>query len=145
MNLFTSDAQHAEGRPPLSGRTFDQFPAPEGLSPGAKRRRLVTAVLLLAVAIAMAFGFWNLSRRLAPQLTSSPTAPVDENPTLVRQKGIAVLPLENLSDKNDTAFLADGVQGNILSALSKLADLKVVSRTSVNSYPAGDRAHHQRT
>jgi TolB-like protein/Tfp pilus assembly protein PilF len=136
MNLFTSDARHAEGRPP-SGRTFEQFPAPEGLSPGAKRRRLLTAVLVLAVAIAMAFGFWNLSRRLAPQLTSSPTAPLNENPTLVRQKSIAVLPFENLSENNDTAFLADGVQGDILSALSKLADLKVISRTSVNSYPAG--------
>lgn len=137
MNLFTSDVQHAEGRPPLSGRTFEQFPAPEGLSPGAKRRRLLTGVLLLAVTGAMAFGFWNLSRRLAPQLKNSPTAPVDENPTLVRQKSIAVLPFENLSENNDTAFLADGVQGDILSALSKLADLKVISRTSVNSYPAG--------
>jgi TolB-like protein/Tfp pilus assembly protein PilF len=96
-------------------------------------------MLLLAVVIAMAFGFWNVSRRLAPQLITSPTAPADENPTLLRQKSVAVLPFENLSENNDTAFLADGVQGDILSAISKLADLKVISRTSVNSYPAGAR------
>ena len=139
MNLFASDAPHPEGRPQLTDPTGEQFRAPEGLCPGAKRTRLLTVALLLAVVIAMGFGFWNLSRRLAPQLTSSPTAPVDENSTLLRQKSIAVLPFENLSENNDTAFLADGVQGDILSALSKLADLKVISRTSVNSYPAGAR------
>jgi TolB-like protein/Tfp pilus assembly protein PilF len=139
MNLFTSDAPHPEGRTPLTRRTFEQFPAPEVLRPGSKRTRLLTALLILVVVIAMGFGFWNLSRRLAPQLISSQTAAVDENPTLLQQKGIAVLPFENLSENNNTAFLADGVQGDILSVLSKLAELKVISRTSVNSYPAGAR------
>jgi TolB-like protein/Tfp pilus assembly protein PilF len=48
--------------------------------------------------------------------------------------GIAVLPFENLSDKKEHAFFADGVQDDILIKLAKIADLKVISRTSVMQY-----------
>ncbi len=48
--------------------------------------------------------------------------------------GIAVLPFENLSEDKDNAYLADGIQGEILTRLSKIADLKVISRTSTQNY-----------
>ncbi|MBA3830979.1 MAG: protein kinase [Chthoniobacterales bacterium] len=48
--------------------------------------------------------------------------------------GIAVLPFENLSDEKEHAFFADGVQDDILIKLAKIADLKVISRTSVMHY-----------
>jgi TolB-like protein/Flp pilus assembly protein TadD len=48
--------------------------------------------------------------------------------------GIAVLPFENLSDEKEHAFFADGVQDDILTKLAKIADLKVISRTSVMPY-----------
>jgi serine/threonine protein kinase/tetratricopeptide (TPR) repeat protein len=48
--------------------------------------------------------------------------------------GIAVLPFENLSDDKEDAFFADGVQDDILTKLAKIADLKVISRTSVMGY-----------
>src|SRR5438874_3594405 len=48
--------------------------------------------------------------------------------------GIAVLPFENLSDDKEHAFFADGVQDDILTKLAKVADLKVISRTSVMQY-----------
>ena len=51
--------------------------------------------------------------------------------------GIAVLPFENLSDEKEHAFFADGVQDELLSNLSKIKDLKVISRTSVVQYKAG--------
>ena len=51
--------------------------------------------------------------------------------------GIAVLPFENLSDEKEHAFFADGVQDELLSSLSKIKDLKVISRTSVMQYKAG--------
>ena len=54
-----------------------------------------------------------------------------------RKKSIAVLPFENISSDRENAFFADGVQDDILTALSKVADLKVISRTSVMSYAAG--------
>ncbi len=48
--------------------------------------------------------------------------------------GIAVLPFENLSDNKGDTFVADGIQDDILTKLAKVADLKVISRTSVMSY-----------
>src|SRR3989449_10512139 len=49
-------------------------------------------------------------------------------------KSIAVLPFENLSDEKENAYFADGMQDDILTNLSKIGDLKVISRMSVMSY-----------
>src|SRR5216110_807837 len=53
------------------------------------------------------------------------------------EKSIAVLPFENLSEEKENAFFADGVQDEILTDLAKIADLKVISRTSVMQYKTG--------
>ncbi|HWY40861.1 MAG TPA: FlgO family outer membrane protein [Chthoniobacterales bacterium] len=53
---------------------------------------------------------------------------------VIPEKSIAVLPFENLSESKENAFFADGVQDEILTALAKVADLKVISRTSVMQY-----------
>ncbi len=55
----------------------------------------------------------------------------------VPDKSIAVLPFENLSDDKQNAYFADGVQDEILTNLARIADLKVISRTSVMQYKAG--------
>jgi TolB-like protein/Flp pilus assembly protein TadD len=55
------------------------------------------------------------------------------------EKSIAVLPFENLSDDQQNTYFADGIQDDILSSLAKLADLKVISRTSVRQYRSGTR------
>jgi TolB-like protein/class 3 adenylate cyclase/Tfp pilus assembly protein PilF len=55
-------------------------------------------------------------------------------PAAVPEKSIAVLPFENLSRDPDNAFFADGVQDEILTNLARIADLKVISRTSVMPY-----------
>ena len=81
-------------------------------------------VMLLAAALALTFPFFrhrNLTTSLPPE------------------KSIAVLPLENLSDDKENAFFADGVQDELLSNLSKIKDLKVISRTSVMQYKSGTR------
>jgi TolB-like protein len=57
--------------------------------------------------------------------------------TAVTEKSIAVLPFENLSKDEEDAFLAGGVQDEILTDLAKIADLKVISRTSVMQYKSG--------
>src|SRR5690348_3976055 len=75
---------------------------------------LVTGVIVSAIA-----GFFLLPR-------SSSARKVD--------KSIAVLPFENLSDEKENAYFADGVQDDILTNLSKIGDLKVISRTSVMPY-----------
>src|SRR5438270_1518183 len=52
----------------------------------------------------------------------------------ISEKSIAVLPLENLSEEKENACFADGIQDELLSNLSKIKDLKVISRTSVMQY-----------
>jgi TolB-like protein/Tfp pilus assembly protein PilF len=81
---------------------------------------IATASLLLAGIVV---AFVVVSKR-ASKFTSS-DAP---------EKSIAVLPFENLSEDKANAFFADGVQDEILSDLAKVADLKVISRTSVMQY-----------
>src|SRR5215472_13152972 len=58
-------------------------------------------------------------------------------------KSIAVLPFQNLSDEKENAYFADGIQDEILTNLSKIGDLKVISRMSVMSY-SGDGARNAR-
>jgi len=56
---------------------------------------------------------------------------------LIPQKSIAVLPFENLSADPENAFFTDGMQDEILNDLAKIADLKVISRTSMMQYKSG--------
>ncbi|MEO5719835.1 MAG: FlgO family outer membrane protein, partial [Chthoniobacterales bacterium] len=79
---------------------------------------------LLAVAAILA-GALLAFRPLRQKASSSPPPP---------QKSIAVLPFDNLSKDEENAFFAGGVQDEILSNLAKIADLKVISRTSVMQY-----------
>ena len=59
--------------------------------------------------------------------------------TTTPEKSIAVLPFENLSDDRENTFFAEGVHDDILSSLARIADLKVISRTSVQQYRTGAR------
>ena len=86
---------------------------------GRKLDFLVIAVLLLVIGILL---FQRLHRNVSPAVSSS------------LEKSIAVLPFENFSEDKAFAFFADGVQDEILTDLAKIADLKVISRTSVNRY-----------
>jgi TolB-like protein/cytochrome c-type biogenesis protein CcmH/NrfG/predicted Ser/Thr protein kinase len=84
------------------------------------RRNPTSALLaasLLALAAAVGWNIWKSELIQRPITT-----------------GIAVLPFENLSDEKEHAAFADGVQDDILTKLAKVADLKVISRTSVMEY-----------
>lgn len=96
--------------------------------------RVFTAVLLLATAFALGFGLWSLSLRLAPQITA-PASAESAYVASFPEKSIAVLPFEDLSEaQQDQPALAEAVQDDIINGLSKIADLRVISRTSVSSY-----------
>ena len=60
-------------------------------------------------------------------------------PNDLSNKSIAVLPFENLSRDPDNAYFADGIQDEILARLSKIADLKVISRTSTQHYKSAPK------
>jgi TolB-like protein/DNA-binding winged helix-turn-helix (wHTH) protein/Tfp pilus assembly protein PilF len=108
--------------------------APSVLAPPLRKygRVLVAALAVLLLALGV-FLFSRTSGRSPSQSSTQVTAPAVAPP----EKSIAVLPFANLSDEKENAFFTEGVQDDILTALAKLADLKVISRTSVSNYAAG--------
>ena len=68
------------------------------------------------------------------QITAGLAAKVDIDRPGAPNKSIAVLPFENLSDDKANAYFADGIQEEILTRLSRIADLKVISRTSTQRF-----------
>src|SRR5947207_7664390 len=92
----------------------------------------VAALIFLAVA-GWYFGILKRHTKPVAVVAKPPQARVAAIP----EKSIAVLPLENLSEEKENAFFADGIQDELLSNLSKIKDLKVISRTSVMQYKSG--------
>src|SRR5206468_3187965 len=91
---------------------------PSVAAPGSHLRRNVIMLVATGIIISAAAGFFLLPRASARKI----------------DKSIAVLPFENLSDEKGNAYFADGIQDDILTNLSKIGDLKVISRTSVMPY-----------
>jgi len=94
--------------------------APDASSDVAKRhrRRNISLLVGLGLIVSAVAGFFLLPRAGAMRM----------------EKSIAVLPFQNFSDKPENAYFADGIQDDILTNLSKIGDLKVISRTSVMGY-----------
>ncbi len=84
---------------------------------GHKRGVLLTLAAAILAAAAFAYSFFFVAPAPSPN-----------------EKSIAVLPFENLSEDKSNAYFADGIQDEILTRLSKIADLKVISRTSTQRY-----------
>ena len=90
---------------------------------GVHRRRNLIMLIVAGAIVSLAAGFLLLPRTSARKI----------------DKSIAVLPFQNLSDEKENAYFADGMQDDILTNLSKIGDLKVISRMSVMSYREGTR------
>ena len=102
----TEDVDHSQPTTHRTGRTLDF---------------LIIAVLLVIIAV-FAYQRFGLSQKTSVSVSAIP------------EKSIAVLPFENRSRDPDNAYFADGIQDEILTRLSKIADLKVISRTSTQHY-----------
>ena len=90
-----------------------------------RRRKAILVNVALALAIvAIVFGTW-LYQRLRPFTPE--------------ERSIAVLPFENLSSDKENAYFAEGIQDEILTRLSKIGDLKVISRTSTQHYQSAPK------
>jgi TolB-like protein len=87
------------------------------------------AIIILIALVSLGALLFQLTRR-----RPSETKSIAPSTSAVSEKSIAVLPFENLSHDPDNAYFADGIQEEILSRLSKIADLKVISRTSTQRY-----------
>src|SRR2546426_8066385 len=88
------------------------------LAPRMQRRRNIVMLVAVGVIVSAVAGFFLLPRASAHKI----------------DKSIAVLPFQSLSDEKENAYFADGIQDDVLTNLSKISDLKVISRTSVMPY-----------
>src|SRR5712692_4367871 len=107
----------------ILGWAYDVTPqgiraTPTTSAPGTHRRRNLIMLIATGLVVSAAAGFFLLPRASAHKI----------------DKSIAVLPFQNLSDEKENAYFADGMQDDILTNLSKIGDLKVISRMSVMSY-----------
>src|SRR6266542_2563938 len=102
----TEDVDHSQPPTYRTGRTLDF---------------LIIAVLLVIIGV-FAYQRFGLSQKTSVSVSAIP------------EKSIAVLPFENRSRDPDNAYFADGIQDEILTRLAKIADLKVISRTSTQHY-----------
>ena len=115
-----------------------------GVVPMSRARTVGIAIAGATLVVVGADLFFTRGRSTMPSPVASTSAPVDAvttpaisptpTPAVQSRKSIAVLPFENLSGRAEDAYLADGLQEEILSALARLRDLKVISRTSVMEY-----------
>jgi TolB-like protein/predicted Zn-dependent protease len=87
-------------------------------APGAHRRRNLILLIALAVIISASAGFFLLPRAVSDKI----------------DKSVAVLPFQNLSSDPGNAYFGDGIQEEVLTRLTKIGDLKVISRTSTQGY-----------
>jgi TolB-like protein/Tfp pilus assembly protein PilF len=128
---------------------------PEKLKPGKKWKQAAVpvrpigaprwpkSVLLIAIlvsTVALVISSLIFFNRAPPTPTTRAPAPEAKAAgalAAIPGKSIAVLPFENRSEDKQNAYFADGVQGEILTGLSRVGDLKVISRTSVMDYKAG--------
>jgi TolB-like protein/thioredoxin-like negative regulator of GroEL len=117
------------------GLKRDQDVPPEqSIAPQTARRmnRMIIAVLVLALGYFVFDKFVLVPRRETAQSHANSLPNASDSPA--NSKSIAVLPFENLSSDKENAYFADGIQDEILTRLSKIAALKVISRTSTQKY-----------
>jgi TolB-like protein len=95
-----------------------------------KTGRKLTAFIAVLGAVAAALMVFRLVHSRGNSETGKEIAPTTE----IESKSVAVLPFENLSAEKANAYFAEGIQDEILTRLSKIADLKVISRTSTQHY-----------
>ena len=128
FNLYTHSVGNP-GEPQKLRQTSGRQPTGKALV-GSKR--WIAVALAVLVITGLVVGGLLLSRRNAPV---APTAGTPISGTAnIPEKSIAILPFENLSEEKANAYFADGIQDEILTRLSKIAGLKVVSRTSTKHY-----------
>jgi TolB-like protein/Tfp pilus assembly protein PilF len=117
----------------LKGGAIEKTPESSIATVSAANKRrvwlLAAAGLIISAFTIGVYWLWHPWRK-APTVSASSTAAMPTIP----EKSIAVLPFESLSRDPDNAYLAGGIQEEIMTRLAKIADLKVISRTSTQRY-----------
>ncbi|HET7064644.1 MAG TPA: TIR domain-containing protein, partial [Rudaea sp.] len=108
---------------------------------GRRGRLAAMAISVAVIAGVVAVGVWNGTRPGVPVAARTPEAASVSaaNFPVADRKSVAVLPFENLSGRGEDNYLADGLQEEVLNALARLSEFKVISRTSVMEYRGSTR------
>src|SRR5207253_676233 len=101
------------------------------LAASARQPRKYTWIFVVIVGAALSAGLFFIGRYTG---RNTPTPRQSEAATAIPPKSIAVLPFESLSEDKSNAYFAEGVQDEILTRLAKVADLKVIARTSTQKF-----------
>jgi TolB-like protein/class 3 adenylate cyclase/Tfp pilus assembly protein PilF len=96
--------------------------------------KVALTIALVVATIAVGISSLIFSHRASRKIISTAAEPTGSVAVPIPEKSVAVLPFENLSDEKQNAYFTDGIQDEILTDLAKVADLKVISRTSVMQY-----------
>src|SRR5437899_1536918 len=126
VNFYNDEVGNAEV-PEKFKQAREQIARADRIVATRRRKRIILSAALF-VAIASGIVLWTFFRWSSSRIAALP----------ISDKSIAVLPFENLSDEKENAYFTDGVQNEILTDLAKVADLKVISHTSVMVYKAGN-------
>jgi TolB-like protein/class 3 adenylate cyclase/Tfp pilus assembly protein PilF len=121
VNLYTATLGNSQ-----IPEKLNQFSRKRASSRHLKQALIATLVVLV---IAFPVGAFLFLRRTPPRFLGA----------TIPEKSIAVLPFENLSEDKANAYFAEGIQDEILTRLAKIADLKVISRTSTQTYKSSPR------
>jgi TolB-like protein len=119
----------------------------EDVDPTEMRTKPHVWIYIVVVGAVVSIGLFFIGRyvvgsRTTPRHDASRARTEEATGSSTPQKSIAVLPFENLSDDKSNAYFAEGIQDEILTRLSKIAALKVISRTSTQKYKsAPDNLH----
>jgi TolB-like protein/Tfp pilus assembly protein PilF len=132
VNLYSEEMGNPNVPEKLKGAS--RQPTERPVRVGWPRLIKIAALLLVCLLAAIAAIVMLHHRGTYLPSTQTLTSPASLRETSVAEKSIAVLPFENLSHDPDNAYFADGIQEEILARLARIADLKVISRTSTQHY-----------
>jgi len=136
VNLYKDDLGNPHLPEKLKKR-WKQAPVPVRPISAPRWPKALIAVALVAAVVALVISslifFYRASSTITP-VSPKATARATTAVAALPEKSIAVLPFENRSEDKENAYFADGVQDEILMRLSKIADLKVISRRSTQQY-----------
>ncbi|MDQ3200145.1 MAG: hypothetical protein M3Q46_13355 [Verrucomicrobiota bacterium] len=141
-NLYTEDLGNPKVPEKFQLAKEKKQTAVAAPSPARSKRLLIALAILICLLLGLGIvavffapattKFFSYQRAPAPN--PAPSASPTVTAPAIPEKSIAVLPFENRSEEKANAYFADGIQDEILTRLSKIADLKVISRTSTEHY-----------
>src|SRR5262249_46277013 len=131
VNLYT----HELGNPQQPKKLIEEQRTQSAWTKGARLSILGVIVILSMIALAVVAVIFAPSILRSREKAQTKTLMVaNDSATAIPKKSIAVLPFGNLSSDKENAYFVDGIQDEILTKLSHIADLKVISRTSTSKY-----------